>query len=281
MQLSKGKLCSTSAVIAAVCGRLAWPAWFQCVPDSHWLFSCARPNATGELCVTMTNHSLCAPPSGWWRSGREGWLTSRLPLFSQLLPSCMSLHVFSCLCCVDADSSVAAATTHFTVYTKKMNQLTVANVLFSPDLDVLHSSTMSGLCPCVLATVAVVAVISFFLAANLQQIYTKSHLWQLPLETTVSTVVAFFFLFCKTDTQFVSCSPDLRYLLSSCLMFSHCFFRLHDCDAFSRAPSAVHSAFLPHSAAWLSKTVRCRSENHHPNTLAGEGREGKARRLPV
>lgn len=62
--------------------------------------------------------------------GLAGWLAGRLPHFSQLLPSCMSLHVFSWLCCVDTDSSVAAATTHFTVYTKKMNQLTVADVLF-------------------------------------------------------------------------------------------------------------------------------------------------------
>lgn len=98
----------------------------------------------------------------------------------------MSLRVFSCLCCVDADSSVAAATTHFTVYTKKMNQLVVSDVLFSPDLDVLHS-TMSRLCPCVLAAVAVVC--SLLLAANLQQIYTKSQ------RVTLQDWLGFSFLF--------------------------------------------------------------------------------------
>lgn len=109
--------------------------------------------------------------------GKEGRPARRLPHFSQLLPSCVSLHVFSCLCCVDADSSVAAAPTHFTVYTGKMNQLTVADVLFSPDLDVLRSAAMSRPCPCMLATVAVVFFLNLmlvFLAANLQRIHAKS-----------------------------------------------------------------------------------------------------------
>lgn len=109
--------------------------------------------------------------------GKEGRPARRLPHFSQLLASCVSLHVFSCLCCVDADSSVAAAPTHFTVYTGKMNQLTVADVLFSPDLDVLRSAAMSRPCPCMLATVAVVFFLNlmlFFLAANLQRIHARS-----------------------------------------------------------------------------------------------------------
>lgn len=113
------------------------------------------------------------------RAGRQaGRQAVRLPLFSQLLASCVSLHVFSCLCCVDADSSVAAAPTHDTVYAEKVNQLTVADVLFSPDVDVLLSAAMSWLCPCMLVTVTVVGFFfildSFFLAANLQRIHTKS-----------------------------------------------------------------------------------------------------------
>lgn len=46
----------------------------------------------------------------------------------------MSLHVFSCLCCVDADSSVVAEPTRFTVYTEKMNQLMVADQFFFTQL---------------------------------------------------------------------------------------------------------------------------------------------------
>lgn len=77
-----------------------------------------------------------------------------LPHFSQLLASCVSLHVFSCSLRVDGNSSVLAAPTHFTVYTEKMNQLTVADVLSLPDLDVLHLPAASQQCPCTLATAA-------------------------------------------------------------------------------------------------------------------------------
>lgn len=142
--------------------------------------------------------------------GKEGRPAGRLPRFSQLLASCVSLHVFSCLCCVDADSFVAAAPTHFTVYTGKMNQLTVADVLFSPDLDVLRSAAMSRPCPCMLATIAFRVffnLILFFLAANLQRIHTKSRRGtQLPSGPVWLFFSVLFFSF--FDTVSVTVSPQ-------------------------------------------------------------------------
>lgn len=50
--------------------------------------------------------------------GRASRLAVRLPHFSQLLLSCMFLHVFSYLCCVDVDSSVAVLIL-FCLYSEK------------------------------------------------------------------------------------------------------------------------------------------------------------------
>lgn len=72
----------------------------------------------------MTNHSgfnaasLRTAPSGGREGGLAGWQSGGLPHFSQLLLSCMFLHVFSYLCCVDVDSSVAALIL-LCVYTEK------------------------------------------------------------------------------------------------------------------------------------------------------------------
>lgn len=225
MPLSKGKLCCTSAVIVGVCGRLARPVWVQCVPDSHRLFSCAWPNATGELCVTMTNHSLCAPPSGWWRSGREGWMAGRQtpPLQSAVailrIPTCVFMLVLCwcrlvCCCCADSlhclhRENESAHGGRRVVFTRLRRVAFVYHVAAVP----LCASYTWINCSC------------FFLAANLQQMYTKS--WRVTLQDWFGfsflfwSICLFFFWLGICDSY-----PWRGQSALLCLFFYFCFAKL-------------------------------------------------------
>lgn len=142
-----------SAVAVGERGPLAWLPWVECVPDSHWFFSCVQPNATGELCVTMTNHSLMEVSEGGPLVWENPLLQSAVAILR--VPTCVFMLVpcwrrLVCCCCANSLHCL-----------HRENESVVADWLFFPPVpDVLHSSALSLLCPCML--VAVVVHVRFF-----------------------------------------------------------------------------------------------------------------------
>lgn len=127
------------AGVSSVCPRLA-------------LIVFLRPAKRHRGAVRYHDESLAGRSTVRLMEVREGVLAGRpagrpslRPADSPTLVSCC--HLACPYMCFHACAVLMP--THFTVYAEKMNQLTVADVLFSPDFDVLHSSAMFRSCPCV------------------------------------------------------------------------------------------------------------------------------------